>query len=286
MSGTLSAALEAAERGWKVFPCTPGGKTPGVRDRWEARAVSDRALIEQHWPRRANVGVACGPSGLVVIDCDVPKPGEQPPAEWAEPGVTCGLDALALLHERAAEPFLFETWQVRTPSGGWHFYFLAPGVEVRNSASKLAWKVDVRASGGYVVGAGSVTAAGAYETVCGLPVAPLPGWLLRAMTEAPAPAQPQRKAAPARPRRKSALVEDSGERYRYAALENALGRLLGTGEGGRNDALNREAYGLVKAGWGQAEIEPILLDAAARIGLPENEARRTLASAFYGRAAA
>lgn len=282
---TLEAALNAAERGWRVFPCQPGGKQPGVKDRWEARACADPAVIREHWPRRANVGVACGPSGLVVVDCDQAKEGQAPPPEWAEPGVGGGLDALALLAERLGETLPLDTYQVRTPSGGWHFYFLAPeGSTVRNSASKLAWKVDVRANGGYVVGAGSATPQGAYEAVCEGAVEPLPAWLLRALTETPKPAAAAAAARPVRQRRRERRGDGEGskEAYRFAALEHSLERLLLTAEGGRNDALNREAYGLVKAGWSAFEVEPILLDAAGRIGLPEPEARRTLASAFSG----
>ena len=38
----LTFALDAASRGWHVFPVIPGDKRPAVRD-WEARATTDRA---------------------------------------------------------------------------------------------------------------------------------------------------------------------------------------------------------------------------------------------------
>ena len=76
--------------------------------------------------RPYNIGVACGPSGLLVIDLDTPKPGEVPPPQWAQPGITDGADVLAALCERHRQPFPCETFMVRTGRGGLHLYFTAP----------------------------------------------------------------------------------------------------------------------------------------------------------------
>jgi hypothetical protein len=38
----LRAALEAAERGWPVFPLVPRGKKPAI-ERWQQRATCDPA---------------------------------------------------------------------------------------------------------------------------------------------------------------------------------------------------------------------------------------------------
>lgn len=276
---TLDAAMAAAERGWAVFPCLPGEKRPAVANAWESRATTDPAVIERHWPRGANVGVACGPSWLVVIDCDVVKEGQAPPPEWAEPGVHSGEDALAVLAERSGVALPLDGPLVQTPSGGLHLYFRAPsGARVRNSASKIAWKVDVRAAGGYVVGAGSETSVGRYEALGdAVEAAPLPEWLLMACS--PPKVATTRAAGPVRLPRKGKGRE---EQYRFAALRNSLERLLAAGEGGRNAALNAEAYGVVKSGWTAADVHPVLLEAALRIGLPEAEARRTLTSALGG----
>lgn len=87
----LTAALDAAERGWHVFPLRPGDKRPalhgesvcpGIGDcagghrKWEDRATTDPDRIRRAWAHGAfNVGIATGPSGLVVIDLDMPKGG-------------------------------------------------------------------------------------------------------------------------------------------------------------------------------------------------------------------
>ncbi|MEU0210457.1 bifunctional DNA primase/polymerase [Streptomyces canus] len=177
------AQLAAASRGWHVFPLIPSDKRPSIRD-WETRATTDRERITRCWTHAPyNVGIAAGPSRLVIIDLDRPKhPGDTPPADWAEHAVTDGADVLAVLCERHGQPFPAATYTVRTWSGGRHLYFAAPeGEPLRNtagdSARGLGWKVDTRAVGGLVVGAGSTFAGYPYTVAHDAPVALLPGWL-------------------------------------------------------------------------------------------------------------
>ena len=74
--GPLSSALAAADAGWHVFPCAPGSKRPALRENWQDVATTDRDRIRDWWARRPyNIGIACGPSGLVVIDLDVARDG-------------------------------------------------------------------------------------------------------------------------------------------------------------------------------------------------------------------
>ena len=75
--GPLWSALAAADAGWHVFPCAPGSKRPALRQNWQDLATTDQGRIRAWWARQPyNVGIACGPSGLVVIDLDVAR--EQP----------------------------------------------------------------------------------------------------------------------------------------------------------------------------------------------------------------
>jgi len=82
----LAAAMAHASRGWHVFPLRPGSKQPALHGEdhcprtgpcrhghqgWEQRATTDPARIRACWVRGAwNVAIACGRSGLVVIDLD------------------------------------------------------------------------------------------------------------------------------------------------------------------------------------------------------------------------
>ncbi|MFE3453460.1 bifunctional DNA primase/polymerase [Nonomuraea sp. NPDC059194] len=103
---TTAAALRAAAQGWPVFPLAVGDKAPprGLTD-WETRAPY-------------NIGIATGPARLLVIDLDMPKPGQHPPRPWNLPGVHDGADVFALIRQRAGIPLELETFQVRTRRGG------------------------------------------------------------------------------------------------------------------------------------------------------------------------
>ncbi|MDT7706430.1 MAG: hypothetical protein QOG20_2037 [Pseudonocardiales bacterium] len=183
--------------------------------------------------RPFNAGLATGPAGLLVVDCDTrtdPDDLTAGPPEECE-GATGGVDVLALLAERAGAT-LPATFTVTTPSGGTHFYYRAPsGVELRNTAGLLGWKIDTRAHGGYVVAPGSTTSASAYTVTDGRPVAELPGclpgwlagWLLQRLRPAP-PSQsgPVRGGAIATWTRRYGL-EQRGSTRRRPRVVDALG---------------------------------------------------------------
>ncbi|MBZ9637935.1 bifunctional DNA primase/polymerase [Streptomyces sp. PSKA30] len=279
-SAQLSAALDAASRDWHVFPLICGDKRPAVSD-WETRATADPDRITRGWSVAAfNVGIATGPSGLIVIDLDRPKhPGDTPSAAWAEHGVTDGADVLAVLCERHGQPFPADTYTVRTWSGGTHLYFAAPeGEPLRNtagdSARGLGWKVDTRAWGGLVVGAGSTVAGRPYEVTRNAPVAPLPGWLAELLRPAPLPPQtPITVALTGRGRRTAFL---------RSAINGEVERVTGSGPHEHNNALfyASVALGQLVAGGelSEADVTGWLLTAALQVGQGEREARRTIAS--------
>ncbi|MGH3755666.1 MAG: bifunctional DNA primase/polymerase [Pseudonocardiaceae bacterium] len=176
---TLRAwALHFAARGWHVFPITPGAKKPPVLDRWETRASTDPDQIT-HWWRHIpySIGIATGPSGLVVVDLDTAKPGDPVPERWAALGIGSGagvLRALARQHATTITP----TFATSTPSGGWHLYYTAPpGTQLRNTHGMLGWKIDTRAHGGYVVAPASPVPPSGYELVDDRDPVELPSWL-------------------------------------------------------------------------------------------------------------
>lgn len=223
------AALAASRRGWLVFPLVPGGKRPAVAQ-WERRASTSATRIARCWQHAPyNIGLATGPSGLVVIDLDVVKPGEAVPD---------GASALAVLcAERGTD--IPETFTVATPSGGTHLYFTAPeGVELRNTAGKLAPKIDTRAVGGYVVAPGSQIDGRSYVVVIDAPVAPLPTWVA-ALLVPPSP-------PPQRPMVVSLAATDRRSAYLRAAVTAELERVRTGSEahGGRNNALYVAAVAL------------------------------------------
>lgn len=264
-SALLSAALEAAERGWHVFPLRPRTKRPALHGettctrtgpcagghlKWEQRATTDPVRIRAAWSRAPyNVGIATGPSGLLVVDLDVPKDNSNGDAP-------CGAATFAALCERAGHA-VPTTYRTRTASGGHHLYFTTPpGVRLANTAGTLAPLVDTRAQGGYVVAAGSVTPAGAYEAVCGSAALALPGWLLGILRPIRKPVQ-----VPAHP------VVGRARRYAEVALASEARNVATAADGTRNATLLRAARALgrliASGDLTRTRVEQALREAAA-----------------------
>ncbi|MDX3003252.1 bifunctional DNA primase/polymerase [Kribbella solani] len=267
------SALWHAERGLSVFPLAPQSKRPAVED-WPHIATTDPDQIARWWSTAPyNVGVATGPSGLLVVDLDRPKDaGEVVPEPWCSRGALCGRDVLELLAADTGEQ-LPRTWSVRTAGSGQHLYFRQPeGSELGNTAGRLGWRIDTRGHGGYVVGAGSITCAGRYRATDLQVPQPLPGWIIDALdttvTAMTMPADP------------SALRNASA--YTLAALSGEIENVLAATPGHRNDTLNRAAFALGQLVGAVLLDQHIardeLLSAAGRIGLPRPEAERTITS--------
>ncbi|MEU9979549.1 bifunctional DNA primase/polymerase [Streptomyces sp. NPDC051014] len=177
-------------------PCLPAGRPcHGFH-----AATTHLGLISHWWDVSPSpgVGVACGPAGLVVIDIDahqaeVPSrdhllPGINIPEGVQLTGLASGFHTLALLaayRGQTAPADDEQTLRVRTPSGGLHVWYRNPEPQIRYRCSTgsgrraaLAWQVDVRAEGGYIVAPGTRTSQGVYraEGATRYP-AKLPEWL-------------------------------------------------------------------------------------------------------------
>ncbi|MBB5981714.1 hypothetical protein HDA44_005055 [Kribbella solani] len=227
---------------------------------WEKRATTNTGRIERCWSTRPyGVGIACGPSGLVVLDLDRAKPGQEAPEAWRLPGITCGADVLASLADKAGQLYPLTTHTVCTGQAGEHLYFTAPvGTMLRNTQGRLGWLVDTRAHGGYVVGAGSSVAGGLYTTVHDAQALQLPQWLLEALTPAP---QPLQQELPVH----LPIARRSG--YLAAAIRAETQRVMTAVEGQRNHILYTAAIALGQLVAGgsltETEVRTVLTDAAA-----------------------
>lgn len=141
----LQSALDLAAHGWRVFPLKPGTKVPAIKD-WPNLATTDRDQIAKVWGGSIdwNIGVACG-QGLLGMDVDVKR----------------GKDGFESARRLGLE--LEAGFTVETPSGGRHAYLR--GSDVGNSAGRLGPGLDVRSSGGYLVGPGSILPEGSYRVL-------------------------------------------------------------------------------------------------------------------------
>lgn len=231
----MRVALEVARAGHFVFPLWPRSKKPAVKD-WEHAATRDPDGIRDRWAALPwNVGIACGPSGLHVIDLDDAH-GHEPPEEWA--GARHGRDVLARLAKVAGEPYPSHTYTVQSPTGGLHLYFRAPDEpELRPTVARLGWRIDTRGAGSYIIAAGSARAEGLYVALNRAPIAPLPDWLVTRLTPPPRP-----DPAEFVPRQDRHTV---GELARAAAyVDRVADNIARARSGERRDTLNKAAFTL------------------------------------------
>ncbi|MFJ4711288.1 bifunctional DNA primase/polymerase [Streptomyces sp. NPDC088785] len=278
----LNAALNASAHGWYVFPLRPGTKQPALHGesacprtgacehghaKWEQRATTDPDRIHAAWSTGPfNVGIATGPSGLLVVDLDKPK-------DKGSSDAPDGAATFRALCERAGHA-VPDTYRVRTASGGTHLYFTAPdGSRYANTAGTIGELVDTRGWGGYVVAAGSTTPAGPYEPLSAPQAAPLPPWLQTVLTPAPKPSQAPPTAVPGQSRG-----------YADVALAKETRNVASAREGGRETALFRAARALGRfVAWGDLArpvVEQALQEAGESTGLPASQCRSTLRSAL------
>lgn len=286
-------ALDAAAAGLFVFPVKPGSKIPafhgetrcrgrgpcaGGHQGWEQRATRDPAQIRRWWSHsssRWNVGIACGPSGLVVIDLDTRT---QPLPEWG--GATTGREVLDQLAAQHGE-MLPHTYSTVTPTDGEHLYYWMPeGLALRNThgghGHSLGPLIDTRAGGGFVVGAGSIRPEGAYLVAEHGQIAELPAWLATLLT--PPPATRPQGTTP------KGLTTKRANAYIAAIQADEIDKVEHAAEGRRQITLLGAArvFGQLVGG-GELDADnayAVLLDAASAhigvAGFTRAEAERTI----------
>ncbi|MEV7471753.1 bifunctional DNA primase/polymerase [Streptomyces kronopolitis] len=256
-------------------------------------ATLNQDRIQHWWGQHAEfgVGVSCGPAGLVVIDIDAHRT-EPPVRDRILPGIPIGtqvdltglangfhtLAVLSALRGQRSPADDSTTLRVATPSGGLHVWYRATGnrrwkSSVGSSPGRaLAWQVDVRAHGSYIIAPGTTTQHGTYTPVDEVrEPAALPLWLAQELDRTghlPAPAIPAPRPVP--PRAQQAVLAAGGSRagHSLAAILGAVEACGQVAEGaGFADALNRAAFtlgGMVAAGrLSREEAEQALKDAGA-----------------------
>lgn len=245
-----AVALTWVNRRLPVVPCSrtdKGAMVPGFgKDKHGAdvEKFSDPEQVSQWWSSgrfaRAHVGLLTGRGGpngrgLLVIDCDMVKADTVLPEQYA--GVASGVDVLKSIAAAAGAEWP-ETYTVITPSGGVHLYFWQPAdgpligcaTGDGRTAPHLGPLIDVRGIGGYVIAAGSYSAAQgvAYRKTDDSPnqPQPLPGWLLELLRPADVP---RREVRPAPVHQLP--TGSRAERYATAALQGAADDLAALREG-------------------------------------------------------
>jgi hypothetical protein len=237
--------------GYHVFPVRfvkrANGKVEKLPtiDRWPERASSDAREIAKLWAERPGdlIGIATGQrSNLDVLDLD--KKHNTAIAWWR------------VNHDR-----LPPTRTFGTVSGGMHLHYLHRD-GIKNTGSKICDGVDSRGQNGFAV----YWFAYGCECIDQTPPQPMPDWLYDELTYVPPVPTPAQRAAYARNPDK--------------AIDGLLRKLADAREGNRNGMLFWCACRLIADhGFGHNAATAHLLPIATGIGLPETEARKTIASA-------
>ena len=215
---TLTAALDYARRGWKVFPLNPTGKKP-IRDlAWKEEATTDEAQIRKWWSENPNynIGILTGASSkLLVFDADK-KDGKDGEAIFAK-----------MVPEYGIEP----TYTVETPNG-FHYYCEHPGVSIVGAVSwrKEVWGegLDIRCDGNYVVGATSVFNGREYHVTNDATVAKIPPALVEILPKHDRPRESQAANAHQfgekipKGERNATLISKAGSMRRAGFSEDAI----------------------------------------------------------------
>lgn len=268
----LARALAAAQRGLHVFPLSsnklPAVRSPhpGVSCRGECGrpghgvhdACTEAAAVRELFrlaPRATGYGIACGRPSAHLIGVDLDRKN-------GVDGVAA-LEALARRHSFAIPA----TVTVATPSGGLHLWLSGPAaVAVPNSASRIGPGIDVRGSGGYLVGPGSWTTKGTYRELAegGATAARVPAALLRLLL----PVDEPRRERPPIASAPTVHGADALVRFVREAPEGQL-----------NNRLFWAACRAYERGQEADAVADALLSAACDAGHPERGAARTIASA-------
>lgn len=282
----LKAALAAQARGFWIFPVAAGQKIPHpAAGSWGQTATNDINQVIRFWTQidpRANVGVACKPSQLLVVDLDQAKEDwHLCDTDWVylHDGYGPRVSGMELINEMAYKladedeevNAYTETYSVRTGSGGTHLYYQWPAHWPKISqASPVKGTIDVRGNGGqwggYVLAEGSVTDAGRYDLENPAPIALPPVWIRRLVAEKPQPPRIQRPKGLQQP----GAISWSGL---VDSVRNA-------GEGNRNNALLWAARAMCSDRATLDEAKDTLAPAARQAGLGDFEIQRTIESAY------
>jgi P4 family phage/plasmid primase-like protien len=252
VSNMLDAALSYAEAGIHVFPVKPGAKRP-LGGRGQDDATTNPDVVRAMFLHEANLGIACEPSGLFVVDIDVKPEGVKPdgtviPEKFGDTSwaiLTAAVDRegwfqVDTLHGPLEVP---PTYAVRTWSGGVQLYFAQDGDFLKNSAGKLGKDIDTRGNG-YVVAPPSQVSDAAYPS--------LPGATYTVLSDAPllgvpqfvrdAYAPPVTSQAPAKGTSDPASFPIASEEEVLARIDSLCKELASAPHGTRNDTLSRTAF--------------------------------------------
>lgn len=176
----LNSAIEAARRGFRVFPLVPDTKTPSLVS-WPVKATTDEATIREWWSGNCTVTTSKGNQLTLSPDCNI---GICPGLDWIIIDVDTKNDSRGMrtFRELVDSGALPRTLMVQTPSGGIHLYYKntkkLPIKSIANwnpdNIEGFKSGIDIRGHVGQGVAPGSSIGKNFYKILLDLPPIDLP----------------------------------------------------------------------------------------------------------------
>ena len=288
-----AAALAHAKNGFYVIPLVENSKRPLISD-WQNRATTNPLQIDSWWSEHpnANIGIACEVSNLIVIDLDTSK-GAVPSSPWNELGAKSGEDVFKEVCRKAGDAQLFETYSVKTPSGGKHLYFYDQNIAIKQGTEVNGWwRVDTRSKGGYIVAEGSHLinsangVADQYQSIGNSVVLNFPTWLRDELS--PKAIKENFSASSSNPASSVSSNPIFSREFAEQVLSERCILIRNTPEGRRNQSLIKHATYIGKI-IGMGSLDEItasesLLEAAIFSGLTQFESMNAIKAGIkYGK---
>jgi energy-coupling factor transporter ATP-binding protein EcfA2 len=302
MTTGLDLALRYVRAGYVVFPCDPVEKIPVLTDelymqrdgtyayrrfQWRGLKAVTEAEVREWWARWPDA-VPGFPTGIVngvsVIDYDRIDGEAREDAQQR-------MNALQEMIAQGGGSWV-GCMLVVTPSGGMHLCWRHVDGVGNARGDAMPRGIDVRGEGGYVIAPGTVRPDGkvysprddphsadwmSFDTFLAVgreTLPPFPKWIIQ-----------HRHGSVAAIGRSATAVERAPHELDWgeAAMAENIAEMRATGEGGRNERLNRIAFRtgrLLAAGYlpSVEEAQERLRDAALATGLEAVEVERTMLS--------
>jgi hypothetical protein len=160
VSTFLENALSCIARGWYVHPLKPEDKIPVTRH-GKNDATLDEAQVRECWTLNStcNVGISCGPSGLLVLDADHGFTNEDDFKAW---------------RERNNIPVTYSVRTGRRPEFAVQMYFSGSAKDGKFELDGVTG--EIKSLGGLVMAAGNIhpDSKERYYVLVDAPLAPAP----------------------------------------------------------------------------------------------------------------
>ena len=169
--------LTLVNAGFRVFPLRWQSKTPAI-EKWQFNATTELDQVHD-WldsNRYTGFGVVCDDFIVVDVDSKLHGSGKKNGIqEWKD-----------LIADKTPEEMGKVTLSVKTPSGGYHFYYQRPDNDSKfvKGADKLAPGIDIQTGKAYVVAPGTYVVdhekpekSGTYKAVILKRIQVLPSWI-------------------------------------------------------------------------------------------------------------